>query len=44
MNGPPTFAVTVTIFPMLVINIWAGVKALDKELIDMSRVFHFTRG
>jgi NitT/TauT family transport system permease protein len=38
----PYFAVTVTIFPMLVINIWAGVKALDKELIDMSRVFHFT--
>jgi NitT/TauT family transport system permease protein len=38
----PYFAVTVTIFPMLVINIWAGVKALDKELIDMSSVFHFT--
>jgi len=38
----PYFAVTVTIFPMLVINIWAGVKALDKELIDMSRVFQFT--
>jgi NitT/TauT family transport system permease protein len=39
----PYFAVTVTIFPMLVINIWAGVKSLDKELIDMSHVFHFTR-
>lgn len=38
----PYFAVAVTIFPMLVINIWAGVKALDKELIDMSHVFHFT--
>ena len=38
----PYFAVTVTIFPMLVINIWAGVKALDKELIDMSHVFHFS--
>ena len=36
------FAVAVTIFPMLVINIWAGVKALDKELIDMSHVFHFS--
>src|SRR4029434_825117 len=31
------------IFPMLVINIWAGVKSLDKELIDMSHVFHFTK-
>jgi NitT/TauT family transport system permease protein len=39
----PYFAVTVTIFPMLVINIWAGVKSVDKELIDMSHVFHFTR-
>jgi NitT/TauT family transport system permease protein len=38
----PYFAVAVTIFPMLVINIWSGVKGLDKELIDMSHVFHFT--
>jgi NitT/TauT family transport system permease protein len=38
----PYFAVTVTIFPMLVINIWAGVKSLDKDLMDMSHVFHFT--
>lgn len=38
----PYFAVAVTIFPMLVINIWAGVKALDKELIDMSNVFRFS--
>jgi NitT/TauT family transport system permease protein len=37
------FAVTVTIFPMLVINIWAGVKSLDKELMDMSHVFHFSK-
>lgn len=37
----PYFAVAVTIFPMLVINIWAGVKSLDKELIDMSHVFQF---
>jgi NitT/TauT family transport system permease protein len=39
----PYFAVTVTIFPMLVINIWAGVKSLDKDLMDMSHVFHFTK-
>jgi len=38
----PYFAVSITIFPMLVINIWAGVKALDKELMDMSHVFHFS--
>jgi len=39
----PYFAVTVTIFPMLVINIWAGVKSLDKDLMDMSHVFHFSK-
>ncbi|MQA87643.1 MAG: ABC transporter permease subunit [Streptosporangiales bacterium] len=38
----PYFAVAATIFPMLVINIWAGVKAMDKELIDMSSVFRFS--
>ena len=32
----PFFAVSVTIFPMLVINIWQGVASLDKDLIDMS--------
>ena len=37
------FAVAVTTFPMLVINIWAGVKSLDKELMDMRHVFHFTK-
>jgi NitT/TauT family transport system permease protein len=37
------FAVAVTTFPMVVINIWAGVKSLDKELMDMSHVFHFTK-
>jgi NitT/TauT family transport system permease protein len=37
------FAVAVTTFPMLVINIWAGVKSLDKDLMDMSHVFHFTK-
>jgi NitT/TauT family transport system permease protein len=40
----PYFAVAVTIFPMLVINIWAGVKTLDKELMDMSHVFRFSPG
>jgi NitT/TauT family transport system permease protein len=32
----PYFAVAVTIFPMLVINIWQGVSSMDKDLIDMS--------
>lgn len=33
------FAVFITILPMIAINIWAGAKALDKDLIDMSDAF-----
>jgi NitT/TauT family transport system permease protein len=33
-------AVAVTILPMLAISIWQGTKAIDKDLIDMSKVFH----
>ena len=33
-------AIAVTIFPMLTISIWQGTKAIDKDLIDMSEVFH----
>ena len=33
-------AVAITIMPMLTISIWQGTKSIDKDLIDMSRVFH----
>jgi NitT/TauT family transport system permease protein len=33
-------AVAVTIFPMLAISVWQGTKSIDKDLIDMSTVFH----
>jgi len=33
-------AVSITIFPMLAISIWQGTKSIDKDLIDMSKVFH----
>ena len=33
-------AVAVTIAPMLAISIWQGTKSIDKDLIDMSKVFH----
>ena len=33
-------AVAVTIAPMLAISIWQGTKSIDKDLIDMSAVFH----
>ncbi len=34
------FAIAITILPMLVINVWQGMKALDRDLIDMSNVYH----
>jgi NitT/TauT family transport system permease protein len=33
-------AVAVSILPMLTISIWQGTKAIDKDLLDMSAVFH----
>jgi NitT/TauT family transport system permease protein len=33
-------AVAISILPMLTISIWQGTKSIDKDLIDMSRVFH----
>jgi NitT/TauT family transport system permease protein len=33
-------AVAVTIAPMLTISIWQGTKSIDKDLIEMSKVFH----
>jgi NitT/TauT family transport system permease protein len=33
-------AVAITILPMLTISIWQGTKSIDKDLIDMSSVFH----
>ena len=32
-------AVSVTVFPMLVISLWQGTKSIDKDLIDMSTAF-----
>jgi NitT/TauT family transport system permease protein len=33
-------AVAVTILPMLTISLWQGTKSIEKDLIDMSTVFH----
>jgi NitT/TauT family transport system permease protein len=33
-------AVAISIMPMLAISIWQGTKSIDKDLIDMSNVFH----
>jgi len=39
----PYFAIAITIAPMLIINVWQGVGALDRDLIDMSTAFHASR-
>lgn len=33
-------AVAITIMPMLAISIWQGTKSIDKDLVDMSNIFH----
>ena len=30
----------ITIMPMLAISIWQGTKSIDKDLVDMSKIFH----
>ncbi|MEX0806789.1 MAG: ABC transporter permease subunit [Candidatus Binatia bacterium] len=38
------FAVILTVTPFVTVNMLAGTKALDKELIDMARAFKANRG
>jgi NitT/TauT family transport system permease protein len=41
LNETSAYAtVAVSILPMLTISIWQGTKAIDKDLLDMSAVFH----
>jgi len=35
----PVFAIFVVVLPMLTLNIWQGTKSLDRDLIEMARVF-----
>ena len=37
-------AAALPIVPVLAINIWGGIKAIDHKLIDMSKAFHAGRG
>lgn len=36
-------AVAVSVLPVVAINIWQGTKSINKELIEMGRVFHATK-
>jgi NitT/TauT family transport system permease protein len=38
----PVFAIFVVVLPMLTLNMWQGTKSLDKDLMEMSRIFNFS--
>ena len=40
----PVFAIVVVVLPMLTLNMWQGTKSLDRDLIEMARVFRASRG
>ncbi len=38
----PVFTIVLIVFPFVTINVWEGTKAMDKELMDMARVYRAT--
>jgi ABC-type nitrate/sulfonate/bicarbonate transport system permease component len=40
----PVFATFMITFPFITINIWEGMKDVDKDLVDMGRAFGLRRG
>jgi NitT/TauT family transport system permease protein len=43
-SAVPIVVVTVTVFPVLFVNIAQGVASLDRGLFQMARVYHVSRG
>lgn len=39
----PLFAIFAVVLPMLTLNMWQGTKSLDRDLIEMARVFRASR-
>ena len=39
----PIFTIVLIVFPFVVMNVWEGTKAMDKELLDMARAFRAKR-
>ncbi len=42
-EAAPVFAIVVVVLPMLTLNMWQGTKSLDRDLIEMARVFRASR-
>lgn len=38
-EAAPVFAILVVILPMLTLNMWQGTKSIDRDLVEMARVF-----
>jgi NitT/TauT family transport system permease protein len=38
-EAAPVFAILVVVLPMLTLNMWHGTKSLDRDLVEMARVF-----
>ena len=43
-EAAPVFAIVVVVLPMLTLNMWQGTKSLDRDLIEMARVFRASQG
>jgi len=39
----PVFAIFVVVLPMLTLNMWHGTKSVDRDLVEMARVFRASR-
>lgn len=39
----PVLTIVLIVFPFVAINVWEGTKAVDKELVDMARVYKTDR-
>lgn len=39
----PVFTTVLIVFPFVALNVWEGTKAIDKEVIDMARVYKADR-
>ena len=39
----PVLTIVLIVFPFVTINVWEGTKAMDKELLDMAKVYRAPR-
>jgi NitT/TauT family transport system permease protein len=42
-NAAPILTIVLVVFPFVVMNVWEGTKAVEKDLVEMGRVFKANR-